>query len=219
VTAPWIVSNAASYPRIQRDERRHAELLDWLRANGIEPKKVPHLSTLAIEDGPDGSQVIRHTVYVNTRVPGEPYAEEEHTVPMATPPPGHWRPTAERLPADILALLPIRDYTSTACQTGHLLESDVYGRARHWGLKLPDLVSLADLEEQVRRMHKRCRLNHKFTGNLCICYCHTDRAVGVMAACRTCRGNRIVPDRTKPSEDGEPVPKPCPDCQPATKEA
>jgi hypothetical protein len=137
--------------------------------------------------------------------------------PFTPPPPGS---TIEQLPADVLALLPDHRYTSTACQTGHLLESDVYGRARHWGLKLPDTVTVADLEEQIRRLHKWCRLNHKFTGQLCVCNCHSDRVVGVMAACRTCRGNRIVPDRSVPGEYGEPVPKPCSDCQPtATKEA
>lgn len=95
-----------------------------------------------------------------------------------TSPPGSSR---EQLPAEILALLPEGDYVSSSCRTGQLIESDVCGRVRYWGMKLPDTVTLADLEGWIGHLHARCRLNHKFTGKLCVCRCHEAQSTGVLA--------------------------------------
>lgn len=77
------------------------------------------------------------------------------------PPPGS---TREQLPDDILALARrhYRPYTSTACDTATLLAETT---ADH-----PDLA--AELGVWRTRLHSRCRLNNKFTGQLCDCPCH-----------------------------------------------
>ncbi|MEU7240274.1 hypothetical protein [Streptomyces sparsogenes] len=77
------------------------------------------------------------------------------------PPPGS---TEEQLPADVLALIDPPPYLSTACGTAQALEEAV---AEH-----PDRQ--AGLEEWARRMHDRCRINHKFTGKLCTCGHHQE---------------------------------------------
>jgi len=77
------------------------------------------------------------------------------------PPPGS---TAEQLPETLLALIRHRlpDYTSTACQTADTLACT----ATH-GHPLYD-----EIREHAERLHSRCRLNMKFTGQLCACGCH-----------------------------------------------
>ncbi|MGW7688882.1 hypothetical protein ACWGMA_08300 [Streptomyces asiaticus] len=80
-------------------------------------------------------------------------------VAFAPPSPGS---TGEQLPDDILALIDPAPYLSTACETAQLLEQAV---AEH-----PDRS--AGLGEWARRMHDRCRINHKFTGKLCACAHH-----------------------------------------------
>lgn len=72
--------------------------------------------------------------------------------------------TAEQLPDDVLALIDPAPYLSTACETAQLLEQ---ATAEH-----PDRS--AGLEEWARRMHDRCRINHKFTGKLCTCGHHQE---------------------------------------------
>ncbi|WP_405883601.1 hypothetical protein OG747_36470 [Streptomyces sp. NBC_01384] len=75
------------------------------------------------------------------------------------PPPGDRR---EQLPDDVLALIDIPPYTSTACETAALL--DTAGSTRQ---------DQADgLYAWAERLHSRCRLNNKFTGVLCRCGCH-----------------------------------------------
>ncbi|WP_406190163.1 hypothetical protein OH791_33595 [Streptomyces anulatus] len=69
--------------------------------------------------------------------------------------------TTEQLPADVLKLLTTRHYLSTACETGRLLDGAI--------IRNPDR---GDLPEWRDRMHQRCRLNQKFTGELCSCPCH-----------------------------------------------
>lgn len=67
--------------------------------------------------------------------------------------------TAEQLPDRILALLAPAEYTSTACETAARLEAvtaedmreELRGEVAYW----------------VRWLYERCRLNQKFTGELC----------------------------------------------------
>ena len=74
------------------------------------------------------------------------------------PPPGDRR---EQLPEHLLAAINsvLGKYYSTACHT-----ATAY---RH-----------ADLAEELRaeskRLHSRCRINQKFTGQLCVCGCHEE---------------------------------------------
>lgn len=76
------------------------------------------------------------------------------------PPPGDRR---EQLPDHLLAAINIPPYTSTACQTADLLAETI-----------PSRLDLADeLGVEADRLHTRCRLNQKFTGQLCVCGCHT----------------------------------------------
>lgn len=73
--------------------------------------------------------------------------------------------TREQLPADILAILDglLPDYTSTACHT-----ADALAVAAHLHPRADELRAHAE------RLHSRCRLNHKFTGHLCVCGCHPE---------------------------------------------
>lgn len=75
------------------------------------------------------------------------------------PPPGD---TREQLPDSILALIDVRPYTSTACETAADLAQ---AAASH-----PDRAG--ELASWVDRMHARCRINQKYTGQLCDCRCH-----------------------------------------------
>jgi hypothetical protein len=79
----------------------------------------------------------------------------------APPPPGS---TREQLPAEILALIEpdLPNYLSTACSTGQLLDCDL------------DQPHASERNTWAERMHQRCRLNHKFTGQLCCCDCHNE---------------------------------------------
>lgn len=92
--------------------------------------------------------------------------------PAATEPPA-WTPpppgdTREQLPTHLLALIRDRlpDYLSTACQTADLL-------ACFPGSGVPR-PQYDELREHAERLHQRCRLNHKFTGQLCACGCHPE---------------------------------------------
>lgn len=97
-------------------------------------------------------------------------AEDAAAVPDGTdttepawtpPPPGD---TREQLPDHLLDLIrgSIPDYTSTACVTAYTLAVAV-----HWSHP-----RRAELGQWAERMHARCRINQKFTGQLCICRCH-----------------------------------------------
>jgi len=77
-------------------------------------------------------------------------------------PPGS---TREQLPGDILELLAHRTYLSTACETARLLDGAI--------IRNPER---ADLPGHRDRLHQRCRLNQKFTGQPCSCPCHPDTA-------------------------------------------
>jgi hypothetical protein len=97
-------------------------------------------------------------------------AEDAAAVPDGTdttepawtpPPPGD---TREQLPDHLLDLIrgSIPDYTSTACVTAYTLAVAV-----HWSHP-----RRAELGQWAERMHARCRINQKFTGQLCACGCH-----------------------------------------------
>lgn len=75
------------------------------------------------------------------------------------PPPGD---TREQLPDDILALLDMPPYLSTACQT----EGQLRRRIHQHGDPAGELATWAE------RLHARCRLNQKYTGQLCDCPAH-----------------------------------------------
>jgi len=84
-------------------------------------------------------------------------------LPTWTPPPPGV--TTEQLPDEILAVIngQLPDYTSTACQT-----ADAVACTATYRHPLYD-----ELRAHAERLHARCRLNHKFTGRLCVCGCHT----------------------------------------------
>lgn len=79
---------------------------------------------------------------------------------VVTNPPGSRR---EQLPDEVLALLSPRSYLSTACDTARRIDA---ATIRH--------PENADLPAWVERLHARCRLNHKFTGEPCNCRCHKE---------------------------------------------
>lgn len=76
--------------------------------------------------------------------------------------------TAEQLPDHILALIHAPSYVSTACDTAYALALPGHSRA--------NTGRRDEINEWVGRLHSRCRRNHKFTGVLCGCGCHTAEA-------------------------------------------
>ena len=74
--------------------------------------------------------------------------------------------TLEQLPAEVLARIEPGDYLSTACDTAFSVDR-ACGRARSAEVR-------TQLGEWVDRLHDRCRLNHKFTGQPCVCPCHQE---------------------------------------------
>lgn len=89
-------------------------------------------------------------------------ATTQTTEPAWTPPPPGDR--REQLPDHLLDLIrgSIPDYTSTACVTAYTLAVAV-----HWSHP-----QRAELGQWAERMHQRCRINQKFTGQICQCFCH-----------------------------------------------
>lgn len=83
--------------------------------------------------------------------------------PRLVNPPGS---TIEQLPAEVLALIDQSDYLSTACETAFRVE-----RASNRGRSAGPRALLAGW---VDRLHDRCRLRHKFTGQPCACPCHQE---------------------------------------------
>lgn len=102
------------------------------------------------------------------------------------PPPGDRR---EQLPDAILALLPERDYLSTACDTAQQLEQALRPTPTGSGV-------IPNVGWYVQMLHARCRRNQKFTGQLCGCGCHP----------------HAVPDFTSPIAGRIEVREPCPWC-------
>jgi hypothetical protein len=98
----------------------------------------------------DLADVIRQTA--------APEPDPEPAEPWAPPPPGD---TREQLPDHLLAHLnPLSDYLSTACQAAEGLACDL------------DQPHASERNDWAERLHQRCRLNNKFTGQRCICDCH-----------------------------------------------
>lgn len=92
-----IISDADTYPAILADAQRHAELLDWLRANGIDPNDVSADRPVTIEPGPHGGHVIRYTALLRnssgrtyTAADGNGPAIEERTTPLTAALPDSW---------------------------------------------------------------------------------------------------------------------------------
>lgn len=76
--------------------------------------------------------------------------------------------TAEQLPDHLLELVDVHlpPYKSTACETAAELKH-VLGMTK----AKPHVDELTATAE---RLHARCRINQKFTGQLCVCRCHAD---------------------------------------------
>ena len=91
---------------------------------------------------------------------------EERAAAWTPPPPGDRR---EQLPDAMLALIRDRmpDYLSTACQTADTLAC----AACYPGSGVPR-PQYDEIREHAERLHERCRINQKFTGQLCACGCH-----------------------------------------------
>ncbi len=108
------------------------------------------------QDGGDGYQYL-----VPYPCPTICALDQPTTSPTAwtPPPPGD---TREQLPPAVLALLPDQPYTSTACDTADACQT----AAETHPVERPWLAAHAD------ELHARCRLNHKFTGQMCVCACH-----------------------------------------------
>lgn len=106
------------------------------------------------------------------RLRAETEAEDAAVEPQprgwTPPPPGS---TREQLPPALLALINLPDYVSTACQTALHLEAGPAPTPTGSG-------AIPDVGWYVDRLHARCRKNQKFTGQLCICRCHTEEQPG-----------------------------------------
>jgi hypothetical protein len=92
--------------------------------------------------------------------------EQPPAAAWTPPPPGD---TREQLPDAMLALIreQLPDYLSTACQTADTLSlAACYPRS---GVPRPQYD---EIREHAERLHNRCRINQKFTGQLCVCGCH-----------------------------------------------
>lgn len=99
--------------------------------------------------------------------PKFPFGERHGPTPeevrdWTPPPPGD---TREQLPPAILALLPERAYTSTACDTAQQLGQVPPPKPTNSG-------AIPDVGWYVQMLHACCRRNQKFTGQLCACTCH-----------------------------------------------
>lgn len=90
-------------------------------------------------------------------------ADEEYT----TPAPGS---TRAKLPDHLLALLPHRDYESTACELARDIAVLIEEPPQKVVQYLDEYRGWRDF------LHKWCRLNNKFRGTRCICSCHTGEA-------------------------------------------
>jgi hypothetical protein len=97
-------------------------------------------------DGPGCSPAARET-------------EPNNPTDWTPPPPGD---TREQLPDHILNLIGATSYRSTACETANLCDNAIIDHPAQG----------AGLRRWRDRMHSRCRLNNKFTGVLCECFCH-----------------------------------------------
>lgn len=75
------------------------------------------------------------------------------------PPPGNAR---EQIPSDILDLIEVPPYLSTACEVAQLLDGAINAHPE----RADEIAAWRD------RQHQRCRLNNKFTGQLCMCPHH-----------------------------------------------
>lgn len=89
----------------------------------------------------------------------EPGLREPHANPPGS--------TQEQLPPAVLALIDTGDYLSTACDTALRLERAPAPTPTSGG-------AIPNVAWYVEQMHARCRRNHKFTGQPCICRCHRE---------------------------------------------
>lgn len=77
------------------------------------------------------------------------------------PPPGD---TREQLPDHLLALIDVPLYLSTACEAARECKRVIDIHVEHGD----------ELRQTAARLHTRCRINNKFTGQLCACHCHEE---------------------------------------------
>lgn len=128
-------------------------------ARPVDPETERAATERAIQAAADSEKSAAWFAAHSQPTPAAPEATEPPA--WAPPPPGG---TREQLPDHLLDLIRggMPDYTSTACVT-----ADALAVAVHWSHP-----RRAELGQWAARMHARCRLNHKFTGQLCTCGCH-----------------------------------------------
>lgn len=129
------------------------------------PRDADHEVRALFQDAEDCQPEWQNRPTRTTTLPSiDDYEEPEMTDNHVSPPPGS---TREQLAGDLLAVIILPPYLSTACQTAGALAGAAVGQAR-----------LADrLVEESGRLHSRCRLNHKFSGQICVCGCHRKAAI------------------------------------------
>lgn len=113
----------------------------------------------------DGEDPCAAAVLAALDQPG-PAATQATEPAWTPPPPGDKR---EQLPDAMLDLIrdQMPDYLSTACQTADTLAC----AACYPGSGVPR-PQYDEIREHAERLHQRCRINQKFTGQLCVCGCH-----------------------------------------------
>jgi hypothetical protein len=165
----------ALYDRLERAEaaldraRRTAVELECQLARAADQLTTARaLLAEAGEWAPDGlADQIRTALDITTEDPMDRTHRAARMINMrkARPParPQATEPgdTREQLPDHLLAhLAPLPDYLSTACQAAEGLACDL------------DHPHASERNDRAEQLHGRCRLNNKFTGQLCICDCH-----------------------------------------------
>lgn len=146
------------------DPYGHADLEDVIRQNAPDPAAIEAADTSSwLFGGSRDLSIPDHQVNEGDMPDGEQAAE------WAPPPPGDRR---EQLPDHLHDL--IRDempnYLSTACGTAQVLSL----AACYPGSGIPRL-QYDEIRGHAEHLHERCRINHKFTGQLCVCGCHPEQ--------------------------------------------
>lgn len=98
--------------------------------------------------------------------------------------------TGEQLPPDVLALIEVRTYLSTACETADACVDAIPRR----------LDRETELGEWADRLHARCRKNNKFTGALCLCTCHDEAASAYDQAVQRVESSDTTPAATEATD-------------------
>ncbi|MFF3998584.1 hypothetical protein ACFYX8_35410 [Streptomyces cyaneofuscatus] len=172
ITAPWSSEQVAALEQFQTSSGMHPFTCGGDR-HSLPPSLVPsHSGWYCPDPACDYRQDWAHAFMTDPTTWPKPFGDRHGPTPeeardavlaaisnhSAANIPGA---TTEQLPADVLALLDTGHYLSTACEMARLLKGAI--------IRNPDREDLSGWRD---RMHARCRLNNKFTGELCICSCH-----------------------------------------------